>query len=301
MLAQPDVDAVLVSNPHALHAPTALAAIAAGKHVLLEKPMCLSLIEADALIAAQGRAGVIVQVGYMRRYAPAFAEACRLVREMTNIRLARVHDVIGRNALIIRDTSRVIRPIDLSPASADELTALQTRAVTEAIGPASPHLASAYVMMLGLVSHDVSAMREMLGMPRAVLYAAHRAEGRFVTAAFDYNDYVCQLEVGVDMVPRFDAYLEVYGGERVVRVDYDTPYVRNIPASLTVTDAQNEVGLSTTTSFPTRMDSFVVEWQAFHANVTSRIKPKTSLEDSRNDLVLFRDLVAAIRRNDVAV
>jgi predicted dehydrogenase len=43
LVAQDDVDAVLVANPDAYHTEVALAAIAAGKHVLIEKPMCMTL------------------------------------------------------------------------------------------------------------------------------------------------------------------------------------------------------------------------------------------------------------------
>lgn len=80
LVARADVDAVLVAAPHALHAEIALAALAAGKHTLIEKPMCLTMREAGAIVAAQRAAGVVAQVGYMRRHAPAFARACGLVR-----------------------------------------------------------------------------------------------------------------------------------------------------------------------------------------------------------------------------
>ena len=78
LLTQPDIEIVLIANPDAYHAEVALAAITAGKHVLIEKPMCMTLAEADAIISAQQQANVIVQVGYMRRYAPAFIAACRI-------------------------------------------------------------------------------------------------------------------------------------------------------------------------------------------------------------------------------
>src|SRR5262249_38794253 len=64
LVAQNDVATVLVANPDAYHAEVALAAIAAGKHVLIEKPMCMTLREADAIASAQQQAGVTVQVGY---------------------------------------------------------------------------------------------------------------------------------------------------------------------------------------------------------------------------------------------
>ncbi len=59
LLAAPDIDVIDICTPPALHLPMALAALAAGKHVILEKPICASLAEADRLIgaadAARGR------------------------------------------------------------------------------------------------------------------------------------------------------------------------------------------------------------------------------------------------------
>lgn len=67
LIESPDVDAVLITTPHTYHCEQTLAAIAAGKHVLVEKPMAMTLQDTDAIIEAQARAGVTVQVDYMRR------------------------------------------------------------------------------------------------------------------------------------------------------------------------------------------------------------------------------------------
>jgi predicted dehydrogenase len=295
LVASDEVDAVLVTSPHAYHAAVTLAAIAAGKHVLVEKPMCITLREADEIIAAQGRAAVTVQVGYMRRYAPAFVQACQLVRELPEIRYARVRDFIGQNALIINQTSRVLRGRDIPVEVIEEGSRLQSTLIAEAIGDASPMLQRAYLRLLGLSSHDLSAMRELLGMPRGVLYAACRPNG-YMSAAFDYGDYVCQFETGVDTIPRFDGCLEVFGPENVLRVDYDTPYVRNLPIRLTILEANGQGGTLERTIHPAWGDPFVVEWQAFHANVSGGCAPKTSPEDFRRDLELFEAMIAHMRK-----
>jgi predicted dehydrogenase len=59
VLHNPDVDAVIVSTPHYLHVPLGIAAAEAGKHVIVEKPMATTLADADALIAACERCGVL--------------------------------------------------------------------------------------------------------------------------------------------------------------------------------------------------------------------------------------------------
>src|SRR6185369_1249693 len=154
-----------------------------------------------------------------------------------------------------------------------------------------PELNTAYLLMLGLASHDVSAMRELIGLPRGVLFATQRWAGRWMSAALDYGSFVCELAIVVDTVPLRDAYLQFHTGAKVIRVEYDTPYVRNLPARLIVTEPKNGVGLSHAESFATRQDSFVLEWTAFHDNIAGGRTPKTSLADSREDLVLFKQLI----------
>ena len=291
LLALDTVDAVLIANPDVFHAEATIAALRAGKHVMVEKPMCLNLAENDAIIAAQKEAGKIVQVGTMRRYAPAFIEACRLVKDMDEIRLAKAHDLIGRNPLVIEPTSRVVLADDIPASVSEAMRERGAEAIRAAIGDVPDALATAYRMMLGLSSHDLSAMREMLGMPQRVLYAAQRCGGRYQTAAFDYGDYICQFSTGVDNIPRFDTYLQVYGDNKVVRVDYDTPFVRNLPIRLTVAETTDGVNKRRTVTHPGWGDAFTEEWRAFHHNVISGTSAKTSPQDFRDDLLLFRDMI----------
>jgi predicted dehydrogenase len=288
LIACAEVDAVLIANPDEFHAEAALAAIAAGKDVLVEKPMCLGVRECDEIVAAANRAGIIVQVGYMRRHALALAEARRALEGLGEIRFARVHDLIGDNRLIIDRTSRVIRgarrAAAASPSRRDVL-------VEEAVGRLPAPLRRAYDLLLGLGSHDISAMRTLLGRPRSVAYAAARQGGDYLTASIDYGSFVCQYETGVDEIPRFDAHIEVFGARRVLRVQYDTPYVRNIPVRLMLLDANGRGGVVEQRILPQWGDPFEAEWRAFGASVVERTEPASSPADFREDLELFRDMV----------
>jgi UDP-N-acetyl-2-amino-2-deoxyglucuronate dehydrogenase len=71
LLARPDVDAVVLCTPSGLHAVQAVAAAHAGKHVLVEKPMALTLGDADAMIGACAAADVRLGVVFQRRTEPA--------------------------------------------------------------------------------------------------------------------------------------------------------------------------------------------------------------------------------------
>jgi myo-inositol 2-dehydrogenase/D-chiro-inositol 1-dehydrogenase/scyllo-inositol 2-dehydrogenase (NAD+) len=74
-LSDPGVDAVVVVTPTVFHREIVVAAAAAGKHVLCEKPMAMDPAECADMIAACDRAGVKLQIGFMRRYARDFVAA----------------------------------------------------------------------------------------------------------------------------------------------------------------------------------------------------------------------------------
>lgn len=77
--ADPDVDAVVIAAPARFHADLVVAAAAAGNGVFCEKPMALTVADADRAIAAADRAGVVLQVGFNRRFAPDWAAARALL------------------------------------------------------------------------------------------------------------------------------------------------------------------------------------------------------------------------------
>lgn len=79
LLADPNVDAVVISTPHHLHADLAVAAAAAGKHVVVEKPMATSVSDCDRMIAAAAKHGVRLSVCYSQRFDPRVQTARRLI------------------------------------------------------------------------------------------------------------------------------------------------------------------------------------------------------------------------------
>lgn len=69
-LARPDVDAVILATPTQLHAAQAIQCLEAGKHVLVEIPMADNLADAERLVEAQKRTGLIAMAGHTRRFNP---------------------------------------------------------------------------------------------------------------------------------------------------------------------------------------------------------------------------------------
>jgi predicted dehydrogenase len=78
LLKRPDVDAIAVVTPHALHEEMAVAGFAAGKQVFCEKPLALTTASAERILAACAKAGGVLGIGHERRYEPAMEEMRRL-------------------------------------------------------------------------------------------------------------------------------------------------------------------------------------------------------------------------------
>jgi phthalate 4,5-cis-dihydrodiol dehydrogenase len=99
LLADPKVEAVYVSTPHGLHKEHALAAIAAGKHVLVEKPITVALEDATALIDAADAAGVQLVVGPSHSFDGPVALACALIEAQVIGRVRMIHALYATDFL----------------------------------------------------------------------------------------------------------------------------------------------------------------------------------------------------------
>lgn len=79
LLAAPEIDLVYIATPPFLHYPQARAALAAGKHVMCEKPLSLTVAEADELVAMAEERCLLCVTNLMQRYNPLFESVRRLV------------------------------------------------------------------------------------------------------------------------------------------------------------------------------------------------------------------------------
>lgn len=81
VVARPDIDIVDICTPNDTHAEIAIAAAKAGKHVMCEKPMAMTVADAEAMLAAAQETGVVTMVSYNYRHTPALQMAKRLIDE----------------------------------------------------------------------------------------------------------------------------------------------------------------------------------------------------------------------------
>ncbi|SHH04333.1 Predicted dehydrogenase [Kaistia soli DSM 19436] len=292
MLAAEKLDVVAVINSDEYHADCAVDALASGAHVLIEKPVCLSLADLDRIIAARDAAGKIAFVGYMRRFAGAYAAMkARLASGPSPLHVA-VRDIIGPNAFFIGQTTVVEVGDDIAPSLIAERQERAESQVRAALGQVSSDAVSAYRLLCGLGSHDLSAMRGLIGAPKGVIGAGKKSGGRYVAAILDYGSFMATFEMGLDQVGRFDASIEAFTGSERLRIDYDTPFIRHLPTLLTVQSTEGDA-LSVAIERPSYRDPYTSEWLHFHDAITAGVPVDTTLEDAAEDLKLFADIIAA--------
>ncbi len=108
-----EVDAVSIVTPTTLHYSVAMDCILAGKDVLIEKPITVTLEEADRLIAASGGAGTLIQVGHLERFNPVVPALYPLLDAPEFIEAERLSPFQGRGVDVDITLDLMIHDIDV--------------------------------------------------------------------------------------------------------------------------------------------------------------------------------------------
>lgn len=108
-----DVDALSIVTPTTSHYSIALDCLRAGKDVLIEKPITVSVEEADELIKEAEKRGCIVQVGHLERYNPAVLFASDMIREPLFIESERLSPYLGRGTDVDVTLDLMIHDVDI--------------------------------------------------------------------------------------------------------------------------------------------------------------------------------------------
>lgn len=204
VLAHPDVQAVIVATPEAMHAEQVVAAAAACKHVLCEKPMASSVAEADAMIGACARAGVRLMVGHSRRFTSRYLE----------IRKSLDQGGIG-TVRMVRENERRVRGF------ADP----EGVAYTPRHWTGDPRVNLGVAMMAGI--HEADILRWFMDDAPVSVFAEHAVQRAGNVGVPDFISIVVRFanggigatEISWMPPPGYPAFhqLELYGTEGVLR------------------------------------------------------------------------------------
>lgn len=196
-LQHPGVDAVVVVTPSPTHAPAVIAAAKAGKAIFCEKPLAFTLEQCDEVASAVDTAGVLFQMGFMRRVDPAYAAAKQ------QIEAGVIGDVIAY--------SGSSRDPDAQPG---------------------PHWRTCGGIFMDSMSHDFDIARHLVGDEVVEVYAKGRilvydwlAEYGDVDHAYVTLDFargaLGQIECSHNAGYGYDIRAEVMGTKGTLRIGYD--------------------------------------------------------------------------------
>ncbi|GJD05253.1 oxidoreductase [Colletotrichum higginsianum] len=298
LCSSPDVDVVLIANADAYHVDHGILALQNDKYVLIEKPVSVCFRDLDLLIEAEKKSKGKVMVGTMRRFATAFTDAVEEVGGMDKIQYARVRDIIGPNSTFVDQSGTFpLKFSDYSEADTNDRVKREEDIFEQALGkefgvPVTSNSQTMLRILGGLGTHDLSAMREIVGMPKSVAGACLTFPGIF-SVLFKYDGFPVTYESGFSNVPQFDAHIEVYSPNKIVRVNFDTPYVKGLPVTMTVRELVGKDGFQERTVRKTYQDPYTNEFLEFYDCVVNGKAPKTSAADARNDVELFKMILRA--------
>ena len=292
LLAAP-LDAVMVLTPGS-HAPIAVAAAAAGKHVFVEKPLCFSPAEGRAMIAAADGAGVVMLVGYNKRYDPAYERLQAEMADMTDLRLARVttfespfepyvaHYPLRYAAALPAETVAKLRQ-----ETADCLEA--------AVGGDIDTRRLYHTVLLDSMVHELTALRGVRGEPDRVDFADLGRHGANIGLRFGERRAILTW-IDLPGFARYQMEFAFFASDRRLTLAFPSPYLRNAAATLT-----KEVGVSgsTESSSSSHLIShhagFKAELVHFYDCIVNRATPRTPPTDALHDIELCGALLRAHR------
>lgn len=296
-----EVDAVMVCSGPAAHAEHVVMALKNNKHVFVEKPLTVCFRDVDAMEAAENMSNGSVFVGFNRRFAPSFLDALEELQHAGPVQYARVRDIIAPNEHFIQQSGFAHRKFaDIPPAEADKLSSSDQQMYDIALReeyavPVTDETKFMLFALSALGSHDFSTMREALGMPRSVRGAVLKPP--IWTAIFEYDSFAVVYESGINGAPLFDCHIEIYTESKILRVNYDSPFIKGLPITMTVREKisgpRGEDYYQQREVRSTYEDTYTLEHKDWYNCIVNGVKPKCGLADAREDLEIYRMLLRA--------
>src|SRR4051794_27955715 len=280
-------DAVLVLTAGS-HAPVAVAAARAGLHVFVEKPMCFAVAEGEEMIAAARAGGVVLMVGYMKRYDPSYEALLGRLDGMTFARITTLESPIEPYALHHPLSER-------TPLDAETLRALQAddeRRLRAGLGRDDAVLLRTYKsVLLDSMVHELNGVRGLLGEPSALHSVRIFDTGVTVNASFGDVEAVFAW-VALPGTARYVQDWSFYGPDRRATLESPSPLLRSPPTRLVFEEGEpGGVASRRTEHVVSYEEAFKRELVEFHAAIAEGRAARTDGEDGLRDVALCRDIV----------
>jgi predicted dehydrogenase len=264
---------------------------------LTEKPMCFSVAEGRAVIAAAERAGTTLMVAYNKRYDPAYQRFVEEAGKLHDIRLARVTTLESPMQPYISHY-RLHKPGPLPADLVARFEADNQARITAAIGAADPLSRRAYhLVLLDSMVHEFNAIRGLLGEPDRLEFADIREAG--LTAILRFGHTQCVITwVDLPGIARYEMEFSLFTPQRRLTLAFPSPFLRSAPTLLRIEAGDDAAPRSSATEeISSYAESFKLELINFHDCVTTGRTPITSSHDALRDIALCEAVVAVHRRH----
>jgi predicted dehydrogenase len=299
------IDAVLVAAPDQYHAEITLQALARGKHVFCEKPLCFSVAEAEEIAAAQAKAGKVVQVGYMKRFDPSYEKLLTLLpRDASQLRMISVEVQDPDSWPFNQHQGDFVKTCDI-PAEmiADgkrRRDAQVARAVGRTLTPAE---------MWGYTNSYCSSLIHDINVVHGILEALQVETGEVIGAAFfaggdgghgsvrlQGHDAIWQMtHLFVHKVAEYKERVTLYFNDCVYELSFPSPYLNHFPTRLIISRSDGTCWQNT--EYRASYDeAFIQELIGFWKSVVEGAPVRNTIAAATRDLRLVQQLAAAATR-----
>ena len=285
LLADPEIDAICVSGGFMAQGDIARDALLAGKDVFMEKPMAISLAQADRILAASRQSGKRLMVGYMKRHdagneiAKAEIERLRGSGELGAVTYARSHDFAGDW------TNGLDTPMDQSDEPMPRMPV---------VGPEwmPPQFVGQYLNYINEYTHNVNLLRWLLGAGEDVAVRAVDLDDDGYTGivVFDMAGVRATLETGDVSHYRYDDHTQIYFQHGWVRLAMPPLLLKQVPAEVEFYRAGEEQSFIRRVPQPAWSWSYKREVEQFVQCLRTGSPFRSSAEDTRTDVRLFEDI-----------
>jgi predicted dehydrogenase len=295
-----EVDVLVVCSPAGTHAQIVLAGLDAGLHVFVEKPMCITLRDADAIVSARDRAGRVVQVGTMKRHDPAYE---RMLTELPDSA-----ETLRFVSVVVNDPefepyfgSGIVRGTDVPRDLIDRTRRGEAEQVEEAVGAGDPDSVRAFSeSYLGSMIHDLNVVHGLLEglgepLPAEVVDGAWWNEGRAVTGAMRLaNGSHAELAwIQLLATHEYDERVTFFFDESVRSLHFPSPWLKQHPT--VYRRAERRDGANAVQQWTAHEEAFSRELDHFSACVTEGATCRTPPEQARLDIEVLTAMFHASR------
>ncbi len=307
LVARKEVEAVLLLTP-GRHRDQVLDALAAGRHVFVEKPLAFSLAESEEIAEAARRAPGRLMVGYHKRHDPAYQRVAEELRELSDLRYVEV-TVLHPDDSAYRSHHAIVPPVSHDVPSLEVDADAQVRgqvagplaeAMEQGLGKAASeeHRVALFLLFQSLI-HDLNAVRGILGEPREILSAHVWRNGFAQTSVtrFDGDVRASLTWISVPGLKSYEERLRFVAPDRRLTLTFPSPYLRNAPTPLRIERMQGEelVVEDRTVSYE---EAFQAELHHFRSCVREGKPPATSADDAVADARWIQAIAAVWQRDD---